>query len=116
MSRPVQVTDSGEQRVSPPRWVHDSLIGIAEIRRIFKLGRTAAYELTHRPGFPEPVPISPRCYRWWASEVSTFTDTLRQSRRTSARPAKHAQPLDPAATPHRITGRVRTARAHKEAS
>jgi len=37
-----------------------SLITIKEIREIFGLGRTAAYELTHRPGFPAPVPIS-RC-------------------------------------------------------
>jgi len=33
----------------------DTLITIADIRRIFRLGRTAAYELAHRPGFPDPV-------------------------------------------------------------
>ena len=42
------------------RWANDALIGIADIRKRFKLGRTAAYELTHRPGFPDPVRISPR--------------------------------------------------------
>lgn len=47
----------------------DRLIGIADIRELFKLGRTAAYELTHRPEFPDPIEISPHCYRWWASEV-----------------------------------------------
>jgi hypothetical protein len=42
------------------RWANDALISIADIRKRFKLGRTAAYELTHRPGFPNPVPIEGR--------------------------------------------------------
>jgi predicted DNA-binding transcriptional regulator AlpA len=118
MSSPQEPATSGPQfAAEPPRWVHDSLIGIPEIRRIFRLGRTAAYELTHRPGFPDPVPISPRCYRWWASEVSAFTAALRrESARASAqRTAKPRQP-DPAAPPPRITGTVRAARTRKEAS
>ena len=64
----------------PARWTSDRLISIGDIRTLFKLGRTAAYELTHRPDFPEPVPISPRCYRWWASEVEAFADGLRRKR------------------------------------
>ena len=42
----------------------DRLISIGDIRVLFKLGRTAAYELTHRPGFPDPVQVSRRCLRW----------------------------------------------------
>jgi hypothetical protein len=34
------------------RWATDTLISIRDIREQFGLGRTAAYELTHRPGFP----------------------------------------------------------------
>jgi predicted DNA-binding transcriptional regulator AlpA len=41
----------------------DRLISIGDIRTLFKLGRTAAYELTHRPGFPNPVQVSSRCLR-----------------------------------------------------
>ena len=108
---------SSPQPAEPPRWIHDSLIGITEIRRIFKLGRTAAYELTHRPGFPDPVPISPRCYRWWASEVSAFTAALRREpARASAQRTARPRQTDPAAPPRRITGTVRAARTRKEAS
>jgi hypothetical protein len=87
---------------------------------LFKLGRTAAYELTHRPDFPEPVPISSRCYRWWASEVNAYADTLRRKRpdqpagggtRRTAKP----QAPHPATPPRRITGKVRAARARREA-
>jgi predicted DNA-binding transcriptional regulator AlpA len=54
--------------VAVARLPADSLIGIGEIRAIFGLGRTAAYELTHRPDFPAPICLSSRCYRWWAAE------------------------------------------------
>jgi len=95
----------------------DSLISIADIRRIFGLGRTAAYELTHRPGFPDPVPVSPRCYRWWASEVDEFAASLRRDRAEHA-PRRAAKPRlpDPATPPRRISGTVRAARTSREAS
>jgi predicted DNA-binding transcriptional regulator AlpA len=64
-------------RALKPQGTHDSLLCIEDIRAFFKLGRTAAYELTHRPDFPAPVVISPRCYRWWASEVTTFAVGMR---------------------------------------
>ena len=91
-----------------------TLISIREIRALFGLGRTAAYELTHRPGFPAPVRISPRCYRWWAAEVAAFTADLRRQARPGnrQRPAAPAQDL-PAL---HITGKVRMARRRKEAS
>jgi len=97
-------------------WTDDSLITIGDIREFFKLGRTAAYELTHRPEFPDPVLVSPRCYRWWASEVCAFAAALRRERaqgchRGTARP----RPPRPAAPPRRITGQLRPARARKEA-
>jgi predicted DNA-binding transcriptional regulator AlpA len=101
------------------RWANDALIGIADIRKRFKLGRTAAYELTHRPGFPDPVRISPRCYRWWASEVDTFAASLRRERasRSAAGPQRKEKPQapDPAA-PMRITGTLRSARTRRKAS
>lgn len=103
----------------PSRWASgDRLIGIADIRAFFKIGRTAAYELTHRPGFPDPVPVSARRYRWWASEVEAFATALRPenaqggTRRRAIRP--HSP--DPAAPPGRITGKVRAARTRREAS
>jgi predicted DNA-binding transcriptional regulator AlpA len=117
VSCPQEIPGSAPASGESPRWVYDSLIGITEIRSIFKLGRTAAYELTHRPGFPGPVPISPRCYRWWASEVAAFTAALsRESDRASAKPPKQPRPLDLAVPPPRITGKLRTARSRKEAS
>ena len=90
----------------------DSLISIREIRALFGLGRTAAYELTHRPGFPAPVRVSPRCYRWWAAEVAAFTADLRRQ----AQPGSRQRPAAPAQdmpTLH-ITGKVRMARRRKE--
>jgi predicted DNA-binding transcriptional regulator AlpA len=110
-----------QSAVEPPRWANDRLIGITEIRSIFNLGRTAAYQLTHRPGFPDPVTISPRCYRWWAREVAAFTATLRResaqasAQRTTQRTTEPHLP-DPATTPRRITGKVRATRIRREAS
>ena len=93
-----------------------SLISIREIRALFGLGRTAAYELTHRPGFPAPVRISSRCYRWWAAEVAAFTADLRRQARhgNRQRPARWAAPAQDMPALH-ITGKVRVARRRKEA-
>jgi predicted DNA-binding transcriptional regulator AlpA len=105
----------------PARWTSDNLISIGDIRTLFKLGRTAAYELTRRPDFPDPVPISPRCYRWWASEVEAFADGLRRNRPDQSAVGRGIQRAtkprlsDPATPPRRITGKVRAARARKEA-
>jgi len=101
------------------RWTNDALIGIADIRKRFKLGRTAAYELTHRLGFPDPVRISPRCYRWWASEVDAFAASLRRERasRSAAGIQRKEKPQAPdPATPMRITGTLRSARTRRKAS
>ena len=91
-----------------------TLISIREIRALFGLGRTATYELTHRPGFPTPVRISPRCYRWWAAEVAAFTADLRRQ----ARPGNRQRPAAPAQSlpALHITGNVRMARRRKEPS
>ena len=94
-----------------------TLISIREIRALFGLGRTAAYELTHRPGFPAPVRISPRCYRWWAAEVAAFTADLRRQAPPGnrQRPARQPSPAQDLPALH-ITGKVRAARRRKEAS
>ena len=93
-----------------------TLISIREIRALFGLGRTAAYELTHRPGFPAPVRISPRCYRWWAADVAAFTADLRRQAQPSnrQRPARQPAPAHDMPALH-ITGKVRVARRRKEA-
>lgn len=85
----------------------DSLIDITDIRMITKLGRTAAYELTRRQGFPDPVPLSSRCYRWWRGEVVAFLDTLRQE---PVRRARQVRRTTPSAPPRKITGAVRASR------
>ena len=66
----------------------DQLISITDIRALFKLGRTAAYELTRRPEFPAPVQVSRRCLRWWASEVNAYADSMTSPPpRVAGRPA-----------------------------
>jgi predicted DNA-binding transcriptional regulator AlpA len=107
----------------PPRGTgrfSDLLISVADIRLLFGLGRTAAYELTHRPDFPEPVVISSRCHRWWASEVTAFADAIRLEnprprRHGSADHRPHPQIPAPSTPACRITGRVRVARPRKAA-
>jgi len=122
MSRPPDEAIPGPETTGQARWTTDRLISIGDIRSFFKLGRTAAYELTHRPEFPEPVPISSRCYRWWASEVDAFAVTLRMKRSEqsvsagSTQRATKAHASHPATPPRRITGKVRAARTRKEAS
>ena len=114
---PAVVSVPEPETAARDRRATDRMISIADIRMLFKLGRTAAYELTHRPGFPAPVPVSGRCLRWWASEVDAYADTLQRegARRSARRAAKQRMPR--AATPPRqIAGTVRAARRRKEAS
>ena len=117
MNRPGNLATSQLEKAVSAQSATDNLISIADIRKLFKLGRTAAYELTHRPEFPDHVEISPHCYRWWASEVDEFAATLRRERaQGSTRRAKKSRLPDPAIPTCRITGKVRAARARKEAS
>lgn len=108
-------SSGGPNAKDPLRLASDQLISVADIRAIFKLGRTAAYDLTRRPGFPDPVRVSPRCYRWLASEVAAFAATLprERSQRSPQRTAMPRHPADEAA-PRRITGAVRPARTSKK--
>jgi predicted DNA-binding transcriptional regulator AlpA len=122
LSRPPDPAIPGPAAAGPARWTSDRLISIGDIRKLFNLGRTATYELTHRPDFPDPVPISSRCYRWWASEVDAFADSLRRKppehsvRGGGIQRAMKPQTSHPATPPRRITGKVRTVRARREAS
>ena len=121
MSCPPDPAIPGPETAGQAQWSSDRLISIEEIRKLFKLGRTAAYELTHRPEFPEPVPISSRCYRWWASEVDAFAASLRRKRPDrsvegdGSRPVTNPQIPRPAIPPRQITGKVRATRARKAA-
>jgi predicted DNA-binding transcriptional regulator AlpA len=93
----------------------DRLISVGDIRALFKLGRTSAYELTHRAGFPAPVRVSGRCLRWWASEVDAFAVGLQRDgaqRRTRQAKTQHVQ--ENSEVPRRITGTVRAARSRRE--
>lgn len=118
MNRPEDPVASRLEDAVPTRSASDELISIADIRRLFKLGRTAAYELTHRPGFPDHIEISPHCYRWWASEVYKFAATLHRERAQGGTPrvAKSRRPPESKMPPSRISGKVRAARVRKEAS
>jgi predicted DNA-binding transcriptional regulator AlpA len=117
MSSPHDLSVLGAQASSAYRGPDDRLISISDIRALFKLGRTAGYELTHRAGFPDPVPISSRCYRWWASEVEAFAATLRHERaQGGAQRTRRPHTPDPVIPPRGITGKVRAARTRKEAS
>ncbi len=90
----------------------DQLVSVSDIRMLFKLGRTATYQLTSRPGFPAPVQLSRRCLRWWASEIDAYAETLQREgaqRRTRRSTTQHAS--SPGAQPRRITGTVRAARS-----
>lgn len=85
----------------------DVMLTISDIRRIFRLGKTAAYELTRRPDFPAAIPVSARCYRWWASEVDAYAEALRTRPRPTRR---HTAPRAlPGSAPKRIVGTIRAA-------
>jgi predicted DNA-binding transcriptional regulator AlpA len=82
-------SDPGAVREGRPP---DRLISVGDIRALFRLGRTAAYELTHRAEFPAPVHLSRRCLRWWASEVDAYADALqREGTQRRTRPATAPQ-------------------------
>jgi len=117
MNRPEDLAAPPPETAGPPPSASGKLISIDYIRDLFKLGRTAAYELTHRPGFPDPVEVSPHCYRWYVSEVDEFAATLRRERAQGrTRRARTPHLPDPATPPRRITGKVRAARPRKQAS
>lgn len=120
MSRPPDPAIHPLETAGQTRWSTDRLISIGDIRDLFKLGRTAAYELTHRPEFPEPVPVSSRCYRWWASEVDAYAAALRLKRSQQSvdatQRATKPNASRGATPPRRITGKVRAARGRKETS
>ena len=108
-------TADPSRQLGPLRLDGDTLITITDIRRIFRLGRTAAYELTRRTGFPDPVRVSARCYRWWASEVDAFAATLpREHAGQAPRQARGPRLPDPGTPPRHITGKVRAARTSKK--
>jgi len=114
-------TEDGRQPSADPQWPADRLISISDIRVLFEIGRTAAYELTHRPDFPDPVVLSSRCYRWWASEVTAFALAIRSENARPGQPGttargrvRHAR--DPAVPVVRISGRVRAARTRRKRS
>ena len=114
-------TENEPQHPANSRWPADRLISISDIRMLFELGRTAAYELTRRPEFPEPVVLSSRCYRWWASEVTAFAiairrENVRHGRHSTAARGKARHAPDPAAPSLRISGRVRAARSRSTPS
>ena len=116
MNHPEGTAASNAETHVLPRPADDRLISIADIRLIFKLGRTAAYQLTHRPEFPDHVEISPRCYRWWASEVDRFADALRRTRSRGSKRRRHEPRLPEQVLPLRITGTVRAIRDRKGTS
>jgi predicted DNA-binding transcriptional regulator AlpA len=91
----------------------DALMTISDIRQLFKLGRTAAYELTRRAGFPAPVYVSSRCYRWWASEVTAFAGTISREPTVKKRASAGVIPAPLRASLH-ITGQSRPARRRKD--
>jgi predicted DNA-binding transcriptional regulator AlpA len=99
---------------APPPARHgrdDRLIGIGEIRALFGLGRTAAYELVRRPAFPAVVPVSPRSHRWWESEVRAFAAAVQAEGRQRVRPARATRRMQgPDTAPLRISGEMRYAR------
>ena len=108
------------QRAAPTQWPTDRLISISDIRALFELGRTATYELTHRPDFPEPVVISPRCYRWWASEVTAFANGIRQEgnrpRHLGSATRARSRQVSHLTAPACISGKVRVARTRRNPS
>jgi hypothetical protein len=94
---PEAISSPGATADPPAAWARaggrlrldgDTLITITDIRRIFRLSRTAAYELTRRAGSPDPVRVSARCYQWWA------------------RKSTHSQPPFPASMPGRPRSRA----------
>jgi predicted DNA-binding transcriptional regulator AlpA len=114
----VHINGEPQPAVQAP-WMTDRLISISDIRTLFGLRRTAAYELTHRPDFPEPVVISPRCYRWWASEVTTFAigirhEGTRRGHHGNTSRAKDRQVTHSTTPACRISGKVRVARTRMQ--
>ena len=100
------------ERTGQERRDTDRLMSVSDIRMLFRLGRTAAYQLTRRPGFPAPVQLSRRCLRWWASEIDAYAETLqREGAQRSTRRTTTQQANSPGAQPRRITGTVRAARS-----
>lgn len=91
------------------------LMSRREIGEFFRLGKSAAYDLTRRADFPPPVVVSSRCLRWPQRDVTEFAEGLRGSaarHRGHPRAARHS--VSAPAGQRRITGRVRAAHERRE--
>jgi predicted DNA-binding transcriptional regulator AlpA len=106
-----------EGQDSPSGWSPDGagLMSRREIGEFFRLGKSAAYDLTRRADFPPPVVVSTRCLRWPQRDVTQFAERLRGNpprRRGHPRAAHH--PAGAPAGQRRITGRVRAVGERRE--
>lgn len=64
----------------------DSLLRLAEVRRIVPLSSTSIYRLIQAGDFPPPVQIGPRASAWRWSDLTAWID----SRQPSAGPTRAA--------------------------
>lgn len=60
------------QRVGRTALAMDEYLTIHDLRQALRLGRSAAYALTHSPGFPAPAQLSGSSYRWPRPAVEAF--------------------------------------------
>ena len=80
------------------------LLDIHDLQKLFKLGRTATWQLTRSPDFPAPSVLSSTCYRWWPQDVKAF---LRSRKRPT--PATAPKPR-PSADGAQVVGTARPRR------
>ena len=83
----------------------DEYLSITDLRALLRLGRSAAYALTHSPGFPDPVRLSGSCYRWPRPAVEAFLVS-----RTIPATQRPTPPAERAAPGRLLTGRTRPRR------
>jgi predicted DNA-binding transcriptional regulator AlpA len=106
-----------EGQAGPPGWSPDAvgLMSRREIGEFFRLGKSAAYDLTRRADFPPPVVVSARCLRWPQRDITEFAEGLRGSTaRRRGHPRTARGPAGVSAGPRRITGRVRAVGERRE--
>lgn len=64
--------------------VTDRLIRFPEVRQLTGLSRSTIWRMENEGRFPHHVNISPSIAGWWASDIETFLNSLKQAGRGAA--------------------------------
>jgi predicted DNA-binding transcriptional regulator AlpA len=68
--------ETNEIASKKPAFRPGTLIRVADVCELLGVSRSMVYRLRSRPGFPEPVKLSPQAIRWRIDAIEAWRDAL----------------------------------------